>query len=180
LNIITEKILLNQIRSKDRKAAEKLIDLNYQYVYSFLYKLCNNKETAKDLTQETFIKFWNSLDGFNGHCRISTWIIKICYNTYLNYSRKHKVETNLFAYDNVKIKIDTHESFEETIICDDLCTKVYEIVEKLSPKLREVIMLHYKNDFSLKEISEILDVPKGTVKSRLNSALNELRKSFIK
>jgi RNA polymerase sigma-70 factor (ECF subfamily) len=174
LNIITERILLSRIKNKDRKAAVMLIDKHYKLVYYFLFKLCKQHEIAQDLTQETFIKVWDKIDSFNGSSRFSTWLYRVSYNVFVDYKRLKKLE--MVTIEDSELEF-IPERFDAT---DNISSRLqYESirknVEKLSEKNKEVILLHYEEDLSYNEISEIINIPIGTVKSRINSALSELR-----
>ena len=176
MNILTEKKLLYQLRLKDRKAAEKLIDSNYNSIYKFLLKLCKNKEIAEDLTQETFMKIWtNSLEKFNGKSRILTWLYRISYNVFLDHIKKQKISIN--STDNYCLddRIGYNSTSDLVLMNKKDTIFLSQSIKVLSDKQKEIIILHYQQELSIKEIAIMLDIPKGTVKSRLNSALSQLR-----
>ena len=168
-------MLLAQLKNKDHKAALTLIEEHYKQVYYFLFKLCKDKETAQDLTQETFIKVWDKIESFNGNSRFSTWIYRISYNIFIDYTRMNKLNT---------ITIDDPELYSAIECVDKVNDKVYlkleyetikKAVDNLSDKYKEVILMYYEDDLSYQEISIILNIPKGTVKSRINGGISELR-----
>ena len=139
LNILTEKILLKQIKEKNRKAAERLIDHHYNAVYTFLLKLGKNKELAEYLTQETFLKTWNSLDKFNGNSRISTWLYRISYNVFIDQIKKQKIHVNSADdnyYDTITDQTPSNEFFKNNR--DDIFLS--SAIESLSEKQKEMII----------------------------------------
>jgi RNA polymerase sigma factor (sigma-70 family) len=175
LNILTEKRLLYRLRLKDRKAAERLIDSNYNSIYKFLLRLCKNKEIAEDLTQETFMKIWTSLEIFNGKSRILTWLYRISYNVFMDHIKKQKIlinSANSSYFDNC---IETNQTPDLVLMKKNDTIFLSSAIKNLSDKRKEIIIMHYQQELSIQEIAIILDIPKGTVKSRLNSALNQLR-----
>lgn len=175
MNIITEKILLERIKNKDRKAAEVIINKHYKQVYYFLFKLCREKEIAQDLTQETFIKIWNKIESFDGRSRFSTWIYRISYNVFVDYKRLKKLNTVTINNSDSEILQEDINVMEENVSARIQYGTIRKHIEDLSEKYKEVILLHYEKDLSFNEIGTLLEIPKGTVKSRINSALVELR-----
>jgi DNA-directed RNA polymerase specialized sigma24 family protein len=88
LNPLSDHILVQRIKLGDRRAADQLVDAHYQRVYAILYSFCKNRETAEDLTQDTFVKMWKAIGRFNGLSRVSTWLYRIAYNTFVDWQRK--------------------------------------------------------------------------------------------
>lgn len=177
MNLVTERFLLLKIKRKDRNAAEKLINEHYKKVYYFLLKLCKEKELAQDLTQETFIKAWYKIESFNGKSRFSTWLYRISYNLFIDHIRSLKGNKGSFE-ENEIFYLKDNIQLDERLSDKDLYLHLIRMVNELPEKLKEVIIFHYDYDLSFNEISGILAIPKGTVKSRLNSALNQLRKAL--
>ncbi len=177
MNLIAEKFLLLKVKRKDRNATEKLINEHYKKVYYFLLKLCKEKELAQDLTQETFIKAWYKIESFNGKSRFSTWLYRISYNLFIDHIRSSKGNAGSFE-ENKVLYLKDNVQLDEKLSNEDLYMHLLRIVNDLPEKLKEVVIFHYEHSLSFKEISEILDIPKGTVKSRLNSALNQMRKAL--
>ncbi len=169
LKPLSDHILVQRIKLGDRRAADVLVDAHYQRVYAILYSFCKNRETAEDLTQDTFVKMWNAIGRFHGLSRVSTWLYRIAYNTFVDWQRKQQSFGN---FDESKLE-------SNTVQFDDVFEKIIYHVRGLPDKQREVIILHYQHDLTFGEIAKILGIPKGTVKSRLNAALNTLRQSTI-
>ncbi len=170
MNIVREKILIRRVKSHDRDAAEALIKANYKKLYNFLLRTCKQREQAEDLTQETFIKAWNSIKQFSGDCRFSTWLIGIGYNKYLDLRKQNQLQFTEY--------IETEITNEEKKLIDNEDLKMVKImgtVSKLSNDSQEVILLHYQENLTYSEIATILGLPKGTVKSRVNTALTKIR-----
>lgn len=170
MNIVREKILIRRVKSHDREAAELLIKANYKKLYSFLLRTSKQKELSEDLTQETFIKAWNSIEQFRGDCRFSTWLIGIGYTKYLDVRKQKRLQFDDF------IEADITNKEEKLSNNTDLkMVKITEAVSKLTDVSQEIILLHYQENLTYSEIATILGLPKGTVKSRVNTALTKIR-----
>ena len=175
MDIIQERILLVRIKNKNREAALSLIDEHYKLVYHFLFKLCKEKVIAQDLTQETFIKAWDKIENFNGQSRFSTWLYRISYNVFIDYKRMNTLNTIALDVSEVNTVLECTAKIDEDVSLKLQYEAIMKFVNNLSEKYKEVILLHYVDDLSIKEIGVILNIPKGTVKLRINGALVELR-----
>ena len=170
LNIVREKILIRKAKKSDRDAAELLIKANYKKLYSFLLRTSKQKELSEDLTQETFLKAWNSIEQFRGDCRFSTWLIGIGYTKYLDVRKQNRLQFDEFIEAEIANK---EEKLSNN--ADLKMVKIMEAVSKLTNESQEIILLHYQENLSYSEIATILKIPKGTVKSRVSTALTKIR-----
>ncbi|MBN2774997.1 MAG: sigma-70 family RNA polymerase sigma factor, partial [Prolixibacteraceae bacterium] len=143
--------------------------------YFFLRMLGNCTQTANDFLQELFIKIIDNPRAFNPEYKFSTWIFSVANNMCKNEYRKRQsrdfielesVENRFAHEDSVKLKIKSEEKIN----------RILSEIEKLNEELRTVMILKYKENFNLREIAEIIDIPEGTVKSRLFYARKELSK----
>lgn len=142
------------------------------------FLLCKNKELAEDITQETFIRVFSKINTFkNGKNSFNSWLYSVTLNVSRNIFRKQKW-LSFFS------SIDDHEDMKSSTILEEDYEKIereellLETINNLTYKLKEVIILKYYNDFSQEEIASILDIPVGTVKSRINSALKKIKKNI--
>ncbi len=163
-----ERLLVKRIRSGDRQAAEQLVDEHYQSVYRWLLHLCRGREHAADLTQETFVQVWDGLDGFRGQASLKTWIHRIAYHTYLRTQRNPTPEPqplsevpDIAGLDIVQKALTRH--------------LVHEALARLAEKQRDVVVLHYLHGLTAAEVAEVLQIPTGTVLSRLHTSRATLR-----
>ncbi len=163
-----ERLLVKRIRSGDRQAAEQFVDEHYQNVYRWLLHLCRHREHAADLTQETFVQVWDGLDGFRGQASLRTWIHRIAYHTYLRTQRNPTPEPqplsavpDIAGQDIVQVALTRH--------------LVHEALARLPEKQRGVVVLHYLHGFTAAEVAEVLQIPTGTVLSRLHTSRARLR-----
>ena len=170
MHFIEEKRLLKKVKQKNRKAAEILIDTHYLLVYKFHYRFCRHQQLAEDLTQETFIRVWKSIENYNGTSRFSTWLYRISYNLFLDYKKQKRI-TTVFSE---KIEEKTYQ-IENALENDDQYKVAMKHMRKLPQAIQHILILHYQQDLSFRDIARILDIPQGTVKSRINNALKQLR-----
>ena len=163
---LTEKARVNRILQGDRAAGERLVADNYRRVYGLLRSLTDHREAAEDLTQQTFTKAWQGLSSFRGEARLSTWLCKIAYHEYAHWRRDRRETVTLSHAANIP------DLRGLTGLPTVMVTRALEI---LSDDLRETFLLHYEQEFEVKEIALLLDIPAGTVKSRLFTARARLR-----
>jgi RNA polymerase sigma-70 factor (ECF subfamily) len=157
---------VNRILQGDKAAGERLVTENYQRVYGMLRSLTGHREVAEDLTQQTFTRAWQALSGFRGEARISTWLCRIAYHEYTHWRRDRREYASLE---------DARDVPDLKAVIGLRTVLFSRALELLTEELRETFLLHYEQDLSVKEIALVLDVPTGTVKSRLFTARNRLR-----
>ncbi len=154
---------------------ENYIEKYQERLTRLCINLCRNYSDAEDLFQETWLKALKNFDKYDSTKNFDKWLYSICINTYKNnckqLSRFHNFSTNeekslfLSSIPDNKIK---NEKYEELL----------EIIQTLPEKYRIVLVLRYFNDYSEKDTSEFLDIPLGTVKSRLNKAKKLIKGRF--
>lgn len=129
---------------------------------------------SEDLTQETFISAWANVDQFEGRASLKSWLHRIAYNKFLDSERSSKKRSNVTA--SLK-KDDSNEKFDplHRITQDEHSRILFDAMHKLEQAEYAVIVLHYIQDFSYREMANILNEPVGTIKWRTNKALKKLR-----
>ncbi|MGC9602740.1 MAG: sigma-70 family RNA polymerase sigma factor [Minisyncoccia bacterium] len=152
-------------------------------VYSFVVRFVGNAEEAEDITQETFLKAWKSLKKYDSRSsKFKTWLFRIARNGAIDFLRKKKhVPFSQFETDggaNVLTETipDTEELPDELIMKLEDAQELRAVLERLPPKLREILLLYYTNELTFEEIGALLGEPANTVKSRHRRALQTLRK----
>lgn len=139
-------------------------------VLSYIRGKVNSYQDAEDLCEDVFVKVFNKLDTYNqSKSALSTWIYNISKNTVIDYYRVHKNEYELL--DNY----DYLTSEEESDVSQEDLDYLKNALEKLPEELRDVIVLHYYNDLSLKEVAEKMNMSYGIVKLRHKKALSLLQ-----
>ena len=187
---IEDIALIDEALAGSQSAFEKLMNKYYQHIYNLIYKMIFKKEDVEDLTQEAFIKAFNSLENFDRQFAFSTWLYKIATNNSIDYLRKKKLST--FSIDKEIASEDSDFKFEipdteyvpdNKIIEEERKKIIDEAIESLPDKYKKVIVLRHKNDMEYEEIAEKLELPLGTVKAHIfrgRELLNKYLKHKIK
>jgi RNA polymerase sigma-70 factor (ECF subfamily) len=151
-------------KSEREKGFEILYDKYFHRIWKYVYAKLENREDTEDVVQEIFIKVWKGLPGFRGESSYYTWIFKIAMNTVNSFFRKKKIK-----FIPLELVDERRYSYSPPSYAPEK-RKVLEKVKILPSELKEVIELYYISGFKIREISEILDIPEGTVKTRLKRA----------
>jgi RNA polymerase sigma-70 factor (ECF subfamily) len=163
---------LKHVDSVDVSELTVLIDEYGDDIWKYAYYLTKNREQAKDIAQEVFIKAHYKIHTFRGQSTIKTWLLTITRNISLNYlSSSYFRRVRLFG--NIKSKQST-SSAETDYISQQSTADVWSIIMKLSDKLREVLVLDLEYDLTIQQSAQLLNLPEGTVKSRLHRARKEV------
>jgi len=162
---VTDQELLTSISNGDNDAFNKLYSRYKNRLLYFFYRmLSQNKELAKDFTQEIFIKIINKPHLYNPKMKFSTWIFSIANNMCKNEYRRQNIRKNTIACDNP-------DSFNNEELDDKnhepVIKLIFKYLEEFEESQKSSFLLKYREGFSIEEISEILEIPIGTVKSRL-------------
>jgi RNA polymerase sigma-70 factor (ECF subfamily) len=158
------------------QAYEALIFENYRGIYSFLAYLTANTSLAEDLTQDTFAAAWAKIDDYKGTASIGTWLHKIAYHKFIDAIRKderHSTATEKLQREKAREAENKNPLNELTT--DEESRILCEAIRELQRQEHIVIVLHYIQGLSYREMAEILDKPTGTVKWQTNRALKKLK-----
>ena len=165
-----------------RRSQEELFRLYYGKMLSVCMRYTNDKDSAEDVVQEGFIKVFENLERFNYKSSLGAWIRRIMVNTAIDKIRKNKKNPILSKKDEDfklagenKIEIDEEKLYQEMKVQEAL-----KAIQQLSPKYRMVFNLYVIEDYSHKEIAEMLGISEGTSKSNLSKAKNNLKKILTK
>ncbi|MBS4538434.1 sigma-70 family RNA polymerase sigma factor [Clostridium sp. D2Q-11] len=184
--MIEDKKLIENYINGNRYSADLLID-KYQ---NLLYKLCNkiskSKDEAEDLFQESWLKIFKNIHKYNSSQTFENWIYTICINLYRDKYNKKKRWLNIVKdyFSNENKEVEINNSTHNITPLEDLLHKedrssIRASLNSMEDKYRIPLILYYFKDLSYKDIADILDIPVGTVKSRLNTSKNRL-KSLLK
>lgn len=169
----SERALVEQCRKQNYDAFGKIVDAYQSRVYGFVKRMLRNDEEALDVTQEVFIKAFQAMEGFDGRSSLRSWLFRIAYNLCVDRSRRAKRSVKTFSYEPTEEAEEPMEfadqrwNPESTMLSEELYDIVNLAVETMSEKLRTVLLLHDKEDMGYDEIAQAIDIPVGTVKSRL-------------
>lgn len=146
-------------------------------IYNYALRMTGDEDDADDLVQETFMKAFRFFDKFEKGTNCKAWLFRIMKNSFINDYRKHTKEPDKVDYDDVQnfyenIKSDEVESkhYELDAFSDLLDDDISKAIEKLPEDFRTVIILNDIEGFTYEEIADFVDIPVGTVRSRLHRA----------
>ncbi len=177
--------LISRAKSGDSKAYDLLLQKYKNSVYNLVYRMVRDIQEAEDLTQEAFIKAFNSLKQFNEEYAFSTWLYKIATNNCIDYFRKRKLQTysldKPIQYKDSEIQQDIPDpelNPEKSVLATERSRIIREAIKTLPEKYYTAIVLRHTEEKSYEEIAEILGLPIGTVKARIFRAREMLNKAL--
>jgi len=167
--------LVQAAATGDRAAFRRLIRKYQKPLFNAAYRITNNREDALDALQDAFLKIYLKLGTFDPDRRFFSWIFKIVVNESLNLvERRSRYDGDESSLERTAATSDPEQDFATRE--NDL--QVQQALMEIKPVHRVVLVLRHFNNFTYREISEITDVAEKTVKSRLFSARQELRKKL--
>lgn len=171
-----ERVLLPTRIDEHEKAVSDLFEKYKNLVYKTAYLMYGNQEEAEEALQEVFLQVYRFLPGYDpAKGAMTTWLHRITINYCLRHHQKQAI--SLESLDDMDVA-GPDEPIEAHIQATIDAQSIRDAILRLSSKLRAVIILRYFWDLSYKEISEVLSIPLGTVKSRIDLALKTLGTSF--
>ncbi len=173
------KTLCRRAKKADKNAACELLKIYYAEVYAYLRRLCGSRDDAEDLTQQTFLKAWSSLDGFAGRSKFSTWLYRIAHNTYIDWQRRNTGSTQSCPDQWWQECIDQNPGPFANLAERQLAQRLYEAVGRLDEDKKQVVHLHYYQGLSIRETAKVLDIATSTVKYRLREVFKALRAKLV-
>lgn len=181
--IIKQKI--QQVKKGDQSAFEEIVSFYQNKVFQICYRMLGNSHEAEDAAQETFVRAYMNIHSFDEKRKFSTWLYRIATNLSIDRIRKKKPDYFLDAEIKGSDGLTMYSQMsadqrlpEEEVESMELQDYIQKQILSLPPKYRSVIVLRYIDELSLQEISEVLDMPIGTVKTRIHRGREALRKKL--
>lgn len=171
-----ERQNLKNLRRGRREACEALISQHYRSIYRFIVYLTRDASLAEELTQETFASAWADIERFEGRASFATWLHRIAYRKFLDSQRRHQRNAALTA--GLKEQgLNEQQTLDplQQLVADEHLRILYEAICRLSCSEYIVIVLHYIQGLSFRQVAKVLDEPTGTVKWQTSRALKRLR-----
>lgn len=185
----TDEQLMLSVKEGDRDAFEILTERHYSQTLNFIYRFVKDWPLAEDLCQETFLRLWRSVPTYRPLAKFRTFLYHIAKNVCLKQLAKEKRTPNLESLDATfdddddgeyrpiaTAIADTHYSPETIIIARETREKIRDAINKLSQEQQVVFQLTELEGLSYQEVADIVQCPIGTVASRKNAAIRQLRK----
>ncbi len=184
----TDETLVEDYLDGDHAAFRVLIDRYHDALIGFLTRMCGNRQNAEDAFQDTFLQLHQSLEGFDTSRRFKPWLFTIAANKGRDALRKIQRrpaaslsraideggEGQSFAD---LMQADTPD-IDESLNAEDRSALVQQAVDRVSPRLREVLLLAYFQRMTYAQIAEVCSIPVGTVKSRLHAGVASFAKHW--
>jgi RNA polymerase sigma-70 factor (ECF subfamily) len=185
--------LLTRFAAGEEEAFRTLVSRYKNGLYAFLHRFLNNNELIEDIFQETFLQLFTSRESFDQNRPLRPWLFTIAANKAKDALRKqHRTpaitigtitDSEQMSFEDVlnSIAVDTDKKDAgpyDNIERDETAALVRKVIANMPESLREILVLAYFNKFSYKQMSDILSIPIGTVKSRLHAAIGRFSKDW--
>ena len=174
---LSEPELVQAILEKDKNGAEALYDMYSSSLYGVIFRIVQHQEIAEDLLQDTFIRIWNSFSSYDAaKGRLFTWMVNVARNIAIDKTRSKEFRNSAKTEDieNNVLLIDKQVN---TIINPETIG-LKDLIGKLKPEHKIILDLVYFEGLTHVEVAKKLEIPLGTVKTRLRNAIITLRKLF--
>ena len=176
---------IQKVLKGDQNAFAEIVELYQHQLYQICYRMLNNKHEAEDIAQEAFMRAYVNIHTFDQQRKFSTWLYRITTNLCIDRIRKKKPDYHLDAEVRGTEGLNMYSSIanddqlpEEELMRMEVQERVQYEISRLPDKYRAAIVLKYIEELPLAEISEILDLPLGTVKTRIHRGREALRKQL--
>lgn len=180
-----EKELVERFQNGEQEAFNELVNRYHGKIYNLVYKYVPNSETAKDLSQEIFIKAYRALPNFKRQSAFYSWLYRIAVNLCIDFIRQQKRGQTL-SFEDLSAGNNDEPAFNDVspLPPDQIETKelgqiIGQAVQQLPPKQQHVFNLRYHDGLQLKEIAAQLDRSEGTIKAHLHHAHKRLRTLLV-
>lgn len=163
---------------------EELVRRYQRPITSYIFRMIGNYESSLDVTQEVFIKVYNSLTKYSPEYKFSTWLYRIAHNAAVDHLRRNSVNVQSLEAENgegtFELQIESRGATpEQEHERSEWRSEIESVVRCLPPAYRDLILLRHARDLSYDEIAEVTALPLGTVKNRLFRAREMMREIFI-
>jgi RNA polymerase sigma-70 factor (ECF subfamily) len=166
--------LIELCRVGDSAAIENFVQTYQQDIYRLALSILDDAIEAEDATQDSLLAALRSLDSFRGASNLKTWLYSITVNVCRTRLQRHKTYERLTKILGEILRVRTTPSVEEFAVQSESDQLLWRAIHNMDEKHRIPIVLRYYHDLSVAEIANILEIPEGTVHSRLNTARKQL------
>ncbi|MVP02006.1 RNA polymerase sigma factor [Paenibacillus lutrae] len=177
---LTDEQLVERVRQGDAEAYRYLVDRHKSYVYTLIFRMVNQRETAEDLSQDVFLKLFRSLSHFRGESKFTTWLYRMTVNLVTDYLRAQRRRPVVPLLDRLKTwLVDRRTEPEEQAIRHEESDTVHRMLAELPEKYRLVIYLYHFKQLSYQEIADVTDLPLKTIETRLYRGKAMLKQKWL-
>lgn len=169
---LSDEKVIAIVRTKDKEVYAEIIKRYQAKLMRYASYIMRDEHMSADVVQESFIKAYINLNGFNTRKKFSSWIYRIVHNEAMNALNKHKRQRPI----DDQFEFDSGVNLEDKFIRNELISQAHRCLEQMPIIYREPISLFYLENKSYEEISDILRIPIGTVGTRVNRAKGIMKK----
>ena len=173
------ELCVDKILAGEKEYFNVLVKHLQVQIYSLAVKMTGDREEAKDLTQEIFLKVYKSFATYDKSAKITTWIYKIATNTCIDYLRKKKELLMIEEEQEIQVENRFYSLPDRALESKELKQLIHSKINLLPESYRMVVILKYINELTFEEIADVLKQPVNTVKTKLYRAREKLRDSLI-
>ncbi len=177
--------LIRRANMGDTRAFTEILDYYEEPIYFMLHKMVGNKEDAEDLTLEAFEKAFRNLNSYTPSFAFSTWLFKIATNCGIDFIRTQKIRSKYINIRSAGMTSEINDMLltgaeetgpnpEQYAIEQQQNHQIFELIKRMPPDYRRILSMRFFEEFSYSEIAEKLQIPIGTVKTRIFRARNLL------
>jgi RNA polymerase sigma-70 factor, ECF subfamily len=180
----SDEVLYERVAAGDEAAFEDLVGRYQQRAYRVAWSILRDAEEARDLSQDAFVRLFQTAGSFGGRSRFSTWFYRLLVNLCLDHRRKHRWWRQVFAREegagsDAAAPLDQQPAVNvdpvETLGRERTLAAVWEMVRHLSPQQRAVLALHVQEELPMSEVASIMGCAEATARVHLHRALTALR-----
>jgi RNA polymerase sigma-70 factor (ECF subfamily) len=172
ISSLSDKEIVEIVRTKDKELYAEIIKRYQAKLLRYAGYIMGDDQIGADVVQESFIKAYINLNGFDTKKKFSSWIYRIVHNEAMNMYKKNKKQEPM----NEQIDMDSGMNLEDEFIKNELINSAHNCLEKMPILYKEPLSLFYLEEKSYEEISDILRIPIGTVGTRVNRAKAIMKK----
>ena len=177
------ELIVNAIHGREDNF-EELVRRYQRPITGYVYRMLNNYDASLDVTQEVFIKVYNSLTRYSSEYKFSTWLYRIAHNAAIDYMRRNSVSQQSLEAENAdgtyQLQFESPQPNPEQMReRSEWRMEIESVIKCLPTGYRELIVLRHTQDLSYDEIAEVTNLPLGTVKNRLFRAREMMREIFV-
>ena len=169
---VDDHALIRRIAGADQRALEALFLRHQTQVFRFIARITRSEAVAEELTNEVFLDVWRHAGSYQGRSSPATWLLSIAHNRAVSGLRKRREEP--WNEDAAAGIPDAADDSEVVVQKADKGRVMQQCINRLSPEYREILDLVYYHDLSIGEVSTVVGIPEGTVKTRLFKARKRL------
>jgi len=185
----SDEILCEQVAGGDEAAFDLLVERYQQRAFRLAWSIVRHTEDARDLTQEAFIRLWESAGSFRGRSRFSTWFYRLLVNLCLDHRRKHRWWHQAFRReerddDSAPSALEQQPAPRvdpiDALGHERARARVWDAAAALSPQQRAVLVLHVQEELTMGEVARVMGCAEATARVHLHRALTALRATLGK